>query len=128
MTTYTYDHIHLLSEDPMATAQYFNRMFGAAIVESVQTDGQPRVDLDLNGLVIFIARTAPGTRPSADHPHQGLDHFGLKVADIAAAAAELKAKGAEFTTEPHQLRPGLKIAFMLAPGNIRIELLEREGG
>ena len=105
MVTYTYDHIHLLSEDPMATAQYFNRMFDAAIVESVQTDGQPRVDLDLNGLVIFIARTAPGTRPGADHPHQGLDHFGLKVADLEAAAAELKAKGAEFTTSRTNCAP-----------------------
>ena len=47
MTTYTYDHIHLRSQDPMATAQYFNKMFDAKIVESVQSDGQPRIDIDV---------------------------------------------------------------------------------
>ena len=40
-------------------------------------------------------------------------------------SAELKAKGAEFASEPHDLRPGLKIAFVRAPGDVRIELLER---
>ncbi len=79
MALYTYDHIHLLSQEPMDTAKYFNEMFGARIVESVQSDGNPKVDLDLNGLEIFIARCAADTTPSADHPHQGLDHFGLRV-------------------------------------------------
>ena len=55
MTTYTYDHIHLRSRDPMATAQYFNKMFDAEILESVQTDGASRIDIDVNGLMIFIA-------------------------------------------------------------------------
>ena len=126
MAFYTYDHIHLLSQEPMETARYFNEMFGARIVESVQSDGNPRVDLDLNGLDIFIARCAPETIPSADHPHQGLDHFGLRVENLDEAADELRANGAEFTSEPHEIRPGVRIAFVVAPGNIRIELLEKD--
>ena len=35
MTTYTYDHIHLRSREPMETAKYFETMFGAKIIESV---------------------------------------------------------------------------------------------
>ena len=125
MTTYTYDHIHLRSQDPMATAQYFNKMFDAKIVESIQSDGEPRIDIDVNGLMIFIAK-ADGSVPAAlRDPHLGLDHFGFRVGDLAQAAEELKAKGAEFASEPHDLRPGLKIAFVRAPGDIRIELLER---
>ena len=96
MAFYTYDHIHLLSPEPIETAKYFNEMFGARIVESVQSDGNPRVDLDLNGLEIFIARCAEDATPSADHPHQGLDHFGLRVENLDAAAEELKAKGADY--------------------------------
>ena len=45
--------------------------------------------------------------------------------NLAEAAADLKAKGAEFASEPRDLRPGLKIAFVRAPGDVRIELLER---
>ena len=126
MTTYKYDHIHLRSRDPMATAQYFATMFGATVLESVQTDGQARVDLDLNGLTIFLAKANESTPDGPLTPYVGLDHFGLQVDDIDQAASELKAKGAEFVAEPYQLRPGLKIAFVQVPGNIRVELLERE--
>ncbi len=126
MAFYAYDHIHLLSPEPMDTARYFNEMFGARILESVQSDGNPRVDLDLNGLDIFIARCGEDATPSAEHPHQGLDHFGLRVENLDDAAADLRAKGANFTSEPHEIRPGVRIAFVVAPGNIRIELLEKD--
>ena len=63
---------------------------------------------------------------TAPFENVGLDHFGLQVDDIDQAASELKAKGAEFVAEPYQLRPGLKIAFIQVPGNIRVELLERQ--
>ena len=126
MTTYKYDHMHLRSRDPMATAQYFEKMFGATILESVQTDDQSRIDIDINGLTIFLAKANEDTPDSPAVPYVGLDHFGLQVDDIEKAASELKAKGAEFVAEPYQLRPGLKIAFVNVPGNIRVELLERE--
>ena len=125
MPTYSYDHIHLRTQDPMATARWYNEMFGAEIIESVQTDGQARIDLDINGLTIFIARADESATEAPGELHLGLDHFGLLVDDIEEAAADLKAKGAEFSTEPFQLRPGLKIAYVMAPENVRIELLER---
>ena len=125
MATYTYDHIHLRSRDPMATAQYFNKMFDAKILESVQSDGQPRIDLDVNGLIIFIAKADESVPTGPVEPHLGLDHFGFRVDNLAEAVKELKERGAEFSVEPRDLRPGLKIAFVRAPGDIRIELLER---
>ena len=125
MVTYTYDHIHLRSRQPLETAKYFNQMFGAEIKESIQSDGQGRVDIDINGLVVFIAQ-AEDTTPDGPHePYVGLDHFGLRVETLDVAAADLKAKGAEFSMEPKDLRPGLRIAFVRAPGDVRIELLER---
>ena len=126
MVTYSYDHIHLRSREPMDTARYFNQMFGAEIKESIQSDGQPRVDIDINGLIIFIAKAEESTPAGPVDPYVGLDHFGLRVENLAAAA-DLKAKGAEFSMEPKDLRPGLRIAFVRAPGDVRIELLERSG-
>ncbi len=126
MPTYSYDHIHLRSIDPMETARYFNKMFDAKIMESTQSDGQPRVDLDVNGLIIFIAKAGEDTPPSLRDAHLGLDHFGFRVENLEEAVTELKSRGAEFAVEPYALRPGLKIAFVRAPGDVRIELLERE--
>ncbi len=127
MVTYSYDHIHLRSREPMETAQYFNKMFGAEIKESIQSDGQSRVDIDVNGLIIFVAKADAATPAGPVDPHLGLDHFGLRVDNLEAAVADLRSKGAEFSMEPKDLRPGLRIAFVRAPGDVRIELLERSG-
>jgi lactoylglutathione lyase len=123
----TWDHIHLRSPDPEATAQWFERMLGAEVIRSMQ-QGQLRIDLKLGGANIFIAPVASGddVHAAPSTPHQGLDHFGLTVTGIDAVAAELKAKGVEFSKEPHSPRPGLKICFLRGPQGISIELLERD--
>ena len=125
--TYRYDHMHVRSRDVKKTAEYYRDMFDAEIVESIQSDGKPRTDLDLNGLTIFIAHVAPDAAvpPAPAQPYVGLDHFGLRVEDMDEAVAELKRRGAAFMMEPRTIRPGVRIAFVQAPDNVRIELLER---
>jgi lactoylglutathione lyase len=129
MAQFAYDHIHLRSPDPEATARYYERMFGAEVVRTMQ-QGKPRIDLKLGGADIFIAPVAPGdgVDPPPATPHQGLDHFGLRVTGIDAVVAELKAKGAVFTREPTTVRPGVRVAFMRAPEGVSIELLDRSAG
>jgi lactoylglutathione lyase len=126
MPQFTYDHIHLRSPNPEATAQFYERMFGAEVVRSMQ-QGKPRIDLKRGGANIFIAPVAPGdgVNPAPTTPYQGLDHFGLCVSNIDAAVAELKAKGAEFTREPTTVRPGVRVAFLRGPEGVSIELLDR---
>jgi lactoylglutathione lyase len=121
-----FDHLHIVSKDPEAVANYLRTMFDAKVIETVQ-DGKPRIDLDLNGLTIFLFRASAADDLPSCSPgrYLGLDHFGLRVKDLAEACAELKRRGAEFVTEPHTIRPGLKIAFVRGPENIRIEILER---
>jgi catechol 2,3-dioxygenase-like lactoylglutathione lyase family enzyme len=123
----TWDHVHLRSSDPEATAQWFEHMLGAEVIRSTQ-QGKPRVDLKLGGAKIFIAPvvSGDGVNPAPTTPYQGLDHFGLSVVGIDAIAAELKHKGVEFTKEPHTARPGIRVCFLRGPQGISIELLERD--
>lgn len=127
MAAFTFNHIHLYSRDPMATAQYYHRMFDAKIIESVQTDGQRRIDIDINGLAIFILRVPAETDmpDSPVVPHLGLDHFGFRVSNLDEVVLELKRRGAEFAVEPYTIRPGVRIAYVQAPENVRVELVER---
>jgi len=124
---YTYDHIHLRTKNPQATIEYYQKMFDANPVSYVQSNVKPRVDLDLNGLTIFIAEVpAEATLPTApSEPYIGLDHLGLRVDDLDAAVAELKRRGAQVIVEPKTIRPGVRIAFLQGPDDVRIELLER---
>jgi catechol 2,3-dioxygenase-like lactoylglutathione lyase family enzyme len=127
MPNYTWDHVHLRTPDPEATAQWFERMLGAQVIRSTQ-QGTPRIDLKLGGASIFLAPVKPGDGVNAPPvtPYQGLDHFGLTVSGIDAVAADLKAKGVEFTMEPTVPRPGIKICFLRGPQGISIELLDRD--
>jgi lactoylglutathione lyase len=59
-------------------------------------------------------------------PYQGLDHFGLRVNNIDEVVAGLKAKGAEFTMELNEPRPGVKICFVRGPEGVSIEILQRK--
>jgi lactoylglutathione lyase len=123
-----FDHIHLRSPDPEATAGWFAEMLGAEVLRSAP-HGQPRIDLKLGGLDIFIAPVPAGDASVGAPPrtpHQGLDHFGFAVPDLDAAVAALKAKGVAFTLDPKEMRPGLRIAFLRGPEGISIELLQRD--
>lgn len=123
MPVVTWDHVHLRSPDPETTAAWLRDVLGGEIVR-----GPGRIDVRLGGANIFIAPLDPGKpmNPAPPHPHQGLDHFGLTVKDIDAVAAEIKAKGVEFTREPTTIRQGVRICFIRGPEGISVELLERD--
>ena len=126
MAKFGWDHIHIRSKDPEATAQWYERILGAEVVRTMQ-QGKPRIDLKLGGANIFIASVAAdsGVNPPPVTPYQGLDHFGLSVRGIDAIVADLKSKGAVFTMEPTTIRPGVRIAFLRGPEGVSIELLDR---
>src|SRR4051794_18455222 len=123
MPTVTWDHVHLRSPDPEAMAAWLEDILGGQIVRS-----PGRIDVKLGGANVFIAPVAAGDGVHAPPmtPYQGLDHFGLTVKDIDAVAAEIKAKGVEFTREPTTIRPGVRICFIRGPQGISVELLERD--
>ena len=128
MAEFRYDHVHLRSPDPDATAAYYERMFGAKIVKSVMSNGLPRTDIELGGVMVFIAQVPrdAALNEKPDGSYVGLDHLGLRVNNIDGVCAELKAKGAEFAVEPKTIRPGVRIAFVKGPQNVLIELLDRD--
>ena len=127
MAEYSWDHVHLRSPDPEATAQWFERMLGAEVIRST-VQGAPRIDLKLGGANIFIApvKNGDGVNAPPTTPYQGLDHFGLSVTGLDAIVADLKKKGVQFTMEPNTPRPGIRICFLRGPQGISIELLERD--
>lgn len=123
---YLPDHLHFRSTDAEAAARFYVGMFGATETGRVtQPNGALRVMLDLGGLAIFVEGVPEGTGAPPAPPFLGLEHLGLKVDDLEAAASALKAKGAVFTLEPKEIRPGVRIAFVQAPDGVQVELLQR---
>ncbi|MFC0407833.1 VOC family protein [Roseomonas elaeocarpi] len=125
MADFTWDHLHLRSTDPVAAARFYVEMFGATETSRVENNGALRVVLSLSGIPLFIEQVPEGTGAPPSPPYLGFEHIGLRVADLEATAAALRAKGATFTMEPNSPRPGLRMAFVQAPDGARVELLER---
>ena len=126
MVQFTWEHVHLRSPNSEETAVWYQDKLGAEVIRTKQADGSNRIDLNLAGQKVFIAMASPdqaGAAPSS--PYMGLDHFGMTVTNMAEAVAELKGKGVVFTMEPKQIRPGTTIAFLTAPQNVSIELIQR---
>jgi lactoylglutathione lyase len=131
MREYRYDHVHLRSPDPEATARFFETMFGAAVTRDVYPPGtlypgQRRIAMRLGGQVVLIAPTHPDepTATAPPFPHYGLEHIGLTVDDVDAAVAELRANGAEIAIGPLTRNPGLRLAFVRGSEGIMVELVQ----
>lgn len=128
MAQFALHHIHLRTPDPEKTAAFYEKMFGGEVVRQMQ-QGKPRVDVRLaGGAMLFLLPTAPGEAADAPKaPNFGIDHIGLGVTGIDALVKDLKAKGAHFTVEPYDIRPGTRIAFLRGPENVLIELVDTSG-
>jgi uncharacterized glyoxalase superfamily protein PhnB len=117
MPNYWFDHIHLMSADPLETAGFYEKMFNAKQVFVHETgDGRVTVNLDLNGTTILISPSSKDTAQS------GLAHFGIRTDDLETAVEELKAGGVKFIQDITGIRPDFKISFLTAPENVSIEL------
>ena len=124
MTSFAFDHVHLRSRDPAAAARFYVDRFGASVIERLGRPDPLRIVVDLHGCTLFIEQCADGAS-AAGRPPLGLDHLALAVTGFDATVAALRSSGVVFAVEPHEPRPGIKIAFVTGPDDVRIELLER---
>ncbi len=124
MIRYKSHHVHLMSHDAMGAAEFYETMFGATVEASQGANGLPRANMMLGDQFMLISTVDEKVTQTATGPHSclGLDHIGISVDDLEAAAAELKAKGAEFLVEPRG-----RIAFVRGPDNVSIELVHVPG-
>lgn len=119
MPDYWLDHIHLMSPDPVKTADFYEKMFAAKRVSMRdEGDGRAMAKLDLNGITILI------NQRTGDNAQVGLVHFGIRTDNLDEAVATMKAEGVEFTQDIREIRPDFKISFLKAPEDVSIELQE----
>ncbi len=132
MPTYKFDHVHLQTPDPEATAAFYEKMFDAKISRGIYPPGaryagQKKIVINLGGQNLFIAPTP--NMPPPNPPEEsgfGIRHIGLIVDDVDAAAKELERRGAEFIMKPTNRQAGTRIFFVLGPQGVPIEIIQRD--
>ncbi|MCC7546397.1 MAG: VOC family protein [Burkholderiales bacterium] len=132
-----FDHVHLISRDARAAAQWYCDMFGAEVTR-VQEDlrGAPQLDVQVGGMTLVIRGRRPGEQPATTRPMQhfegfssheewGTDHFGFTYrGDLRAFCDELGSKGVRMAVEPWEFKPGMVLCYVAAPDGVSIELIQ----
>ena len=103
MADYWLDHIHLMSPDPLKTAEFYENMFGAKRISARdEGDGRASAKLDLSGITILIGQR------TGDDAQFGLVHFGIGTKNLETAVETMKADGVEFTQDVREVRPSVQ--------------------
>ncbi len=102
---FEFDHIHIISQSPKDSANWYVQMLGADIVADTVARGAPQIFIEIGGKTIIIRGQRPGEAPTAarliqqyadysSHNAWGTDHFGfLYHGDLRAFCDDLRAKG-----------------------------------
>ena len=132
-----FDHIHLISRDAQAAADWYCDIFGGEVAQ-VQENlrGAPQIDVRIGGVTLVIRGQRPGEAPAATRPMRafdgysshdewGTDHFGFSYrGDLRAFCAELKRKGVRMAVEPWEFKPGMVLCYVAAPDGVSIEMIQ----
>jgi hypothetical protein len=76
------------------------------------------------GVNISGARTNERLGPGDASAHHGLEHFGFDSTHLETDIARLEGLGARLLEGPIQVPNGPRIAFLWAPDDVRVELIE----
>lgn len=136
-----FGHIHLLSADPVAAADWYAKQFGVKprgsaqvhMYRGVQIGPSASFLMDNVNFIIYpmeyaISSKMPGwENRKTFEPTKGrvVDHIGISVPNLDDAMAKLKAAGVTVTDEPKSAAGGkIKYAFIEGPDKMRIEIIE----
>jgi lactoylglutathione lyase len=119
------NHIHIKAEDPKQTAQWYVDNLGAVVAGEAEVNGSLTVRTDLGGVRVNITQASPDILPAGtSDPHMGLEHFGIETDDLDGAISTFESKGVKVLEEIRSLPNGMRIAFIEAPDNVRLELMQ----
>lgn len=125
---YKIHHIHIKSDDPKSTADWFVAAFGFGVIsDETRAFGDRFIRLqDAANVLVMISgrRTNEVLEPACTSSHLGLDHFGMRTNNLTDDLSRLSANGARVVEGPHNMLGGIRSAFLVVPGDVRVELIE----
>ncbi len=136
-----FGHLHLLSADPVAAAEWYEKHLGIPVrgkspKERIWNEFPvgPSASLQADNVNIIIFPMAYAKKQWPDlwkdrnefETTKGrvMDHVGFSVDNLDEAIARLKSEGVKVTAEPRSIAGKVKFAFIEGPDKMSIELVE----
>ena len=134
--TLYFDHIHLISDNPETTAQWYVEILGGTIQSNYELRSAPQINVKVGNVTLLIRGKRQGEQPERRPPMQdfgdysshnvwGTDHFGFVYqGDLKSYCSEIRSKGAELLVEPWEFTKGTLICYLKAPDGVSIEIVQ----
>ena len=120
------EHIHFLCADPEKTAAFFATYLDAVEVERVTMPDWLIVRIQVGPTIIALSPKR-GDQVLAEPPappYRGFSHIGVIVSAVDDLVERMRGDGVPVTIEPFEIAPGMRAAYVLAPDDIELELLQ----
>ena len=133
-------HVHLLSDDPVAAAAWYEKHLGLTPRNQLKTERAfrgiptgPSASSQLDNVTFFWYPTAhakalyggqwKGRTGYATNRGRVIDHVAVSVDNLDQTVAQLRAEGVKVVTPPRRAN-GMRSAFVQAPDNLELEIVE----
>lgn len=111
------NHVHLKTQDPAKTAQFYVDTLGATIVGKAGANGYR---LDLHGLAINVTTfLAEQTREQK----YGMEHIAVDTDELDSLVEKLKVQGIHIL-EQTTISGGRRVCFFEGPDGVQLEFIE----
>ena len=116
--SFAIQHVHIKTQDPKQTMQFYIDNFGATYVAEIPGRGHR---VNLHGLTLNIT-TLISTQNHEQH--YGIEHIALDTDDYSGTMAKLRDNGVRILEEmpPNN---GRRVCFLEAPDGAQIEVIEK---
>lgn len=122
------DHLGIAVESLQESLPFYTEKLGLSVAEEMEIPGRVKiVTLALEDACIeLLEYLEPLEERKNSGRVAGIAHFAVGVQDIEETMAKLKERGVEFVdAAPRTIPNGVRVAFLKAPDNVLIELVEK---
>ena len=127
--SYFINHVHIRSENPRTSAEWYEKFFGAKILSEKEViPGTVTVSLDAGGSTRLNISSQPDGSSRKTTPAElnvlGLEHFGFQTDDIQSDIENFEASGIPIVLNITVIQGGTKLAYIEGPDKVLIELVQ----
>lgn len=125
-----YNHVHLVSTDPDATAQWYVKCLEAEIFDLGELQGARNVRMKVGDSNLYVRGVRPTDKIAGNGDSQvyGLDHISFTVEGLEEMLVDVEKNGGEITRPIFTTPRGNRAAYVQGPNNVTIELIEMQMG
>jgi catechol 2,3-dioxygenase-like lactoylglutathione lyase family enzyme len=111
------NHVHLKTQDPEKTAQFYVEALGASIVGQAGTNGYR---LDLHGLSLNVTTFLESQTRKQKY---GMEHIAIDTDELDNLVEKLKAQDIHIL-EQTTISGGRRVCFFEGPDGVQLEFIE----